>query len=181
MTVGRCIAVVGPSGVGKDSVLTGLNAARSDLKLVQRVITRTPELGGEDYFAVTEDEFETHRQSGSFALHWDAHGLRYGIPISVLEQINNGQDCLINVSRSALVAGAKVFPNFMVLNVSARPKTIARRLAQRGRESPEAIAKRLDQANKPLPDGLNVIHLENDGPLPQTVNRAIVLLQPPRV
>ena len=50
---GRLIAVVGPSGVGKDSVMAGLHGAIPDLHLVRRVITRAPDLGGEDYDAVS--------------------------------------------------------------------------------------------------------------------------------
>ncbi|MEO0912102.1 MAG: hypothetical protein AAFY59_03810 [Pseudomonadota bacterium] len=37
---GRFIAVVGPSGVGKDSVMAGMAARTGQLKLVRRVITR---------------------------------------------------------------------------------------------------------------------------------------------
>ncbi|MGB0905008.1 MAG: phosphonate metabolism protein/1,5-bisphosphokinase (PRPP-forming) PhnN, partial [Mangrovicoccus sp.] len=37
---GRFIAVVGPSGVGKDSVMAGLMERRPDLLLAKRVITR---------------------------------------------------------------------------------------------------------------------------------------------
>ena len=41
---GRMIAVVGPSGVGKDSVMAGLLEARPALRRVRRVITRAPVL-----------------------------------------------------------------------------------------------------------------------------------------
>ncbi|MEM6634576.1 MAG: hypothetical protein AAF667_01675 [Pseudomonadota bacterium] len=36
MTQGRLIAVVGPSGVGKDSVMAGIKAAVPELHLVRR-------------------------------------------------------------------------------------------------------------------------------------------------
>lgn len=175
---GRLIAVVGPSGVGKDSVMAGLKHALPDLNLVRRVITRAPDLGGEAYDAVSVAQFETLVEDRAFAVHWGAHGLHYGIPMTVRHQLGNGTDCLVNFSRTALAQASEIFPRFVVLNITAQPQTLAQRLAARGRESAEDIAKRLGQADKPLPAGLQVIHLANDGPLSQTVANGAALLQP---
>jgi ribose 1,5-bisphosphokinase len=181
MKNGRLIAVVGPSGVGKDSVMEGLAAADPTLHLVRRTITRAPEMGGEDYDAVSVAEFEDMAARGHFAVHWGAHDLQYGIPASIQTVLTRGQDCLANFSRSALRAGDAAFAHFCVLNISARPETLATRLAARGRESQAQIAKRLAQATKPLPDGLKVMTISNDGMLEETVAKARSLLQPVRV
>ena len=181
MTQGRLIAVVGPSGVGKDSVMRGLHEVMPDLHLVRRVITRAPDLGGEDYDAVPPAQFLDMADNGAFAIHWGAHGLHYGIPRSVMYQLNRGTDCLANFSRKALAEAAAVFPNLLVLNIKADPATLAARLATRGRETEAEIAKRLTEGQKPLPDGLDVIHLPNDGPLEQTIARTMALLQPVQV
>lgn len=178
MTEGRLIAVVGPSGVGKDSVMQGVAEVMPKLHLVRRVITRAPGLGGEDYDAVSEAQFQDLASDGAFAVHWGAHGLFYGIPQSVRYQLNKGTDCLANFSRKALQAGADAFPNFVVMNITAEPETLAARLAARGRESKADIARRLAEATKPLPTGLDVITLSNDGPLGQTIARAAQLLHP---
>lgn len=180
MTGGRLIAVVGPSGVGKDSVMQGLAAVMPNLHLVRRVITRAPGLGGEDYDAVSDAQFQDLAREGAFAVHWGAHGLFYGIPLTVRHKLNKGTDCLANFSRKALRAGADVFPNFVVLNITAAPRTLAARLAARGRETEADIARRLAEATKPLPEGLDVFTLSNDGPLDQTIARAARLLQPER-
>lgn len=178
MTAGRLIAVVGPSGVGKDSVMAGLHSAAPAMHLVRRVITRAPELGGEEYDAVTVAQFEEMAQDGAFAVHWGAHGLFYGIPKVVRDHIDRGTDCLANFSRKALQAGAQAFPNFLVLNITAKPETLAQRLRARGRESEDDIARRLAEAQKSLPEGLKTLTLSNDGPLEQTVSQALALLQP---
>ena len=170
---GRMIAVVGPSGVGKDSVMAGIKAALPDIHLVQRVVTRAPGLGGEDYRPATVAEFEAMVAEAAFAVHWGAHGLYYGIPGDTLNVVAAGTDCLANFSRSALTKGAEVFERFTVLNITARPETLAQRLANRGRETPEDIQRRLAQIDKPLPEGLDVIHLSNDGALAQTIARAV--------
>ena len=181
MKAGRLIAVVGPSGVGKDSVMEGLAAADPSLHLVRRTITRAPELGGEDYDAVSVEKFNELVAAGHFAVHWGAHDLQYGIPASVRTVLAGGQDCLANFSRSALVAGDAAFAHFCVLNITARPETLTLRLTARSRESAEQIAKRLAQATKPLPGGLKVMSTSNDGPLEDTVAKALSLLQPVRV
>lgn len=181
MKPGRLIAVVGPSGVGKDSVMQGICAVMPGPHLVRRVITRAPGLGGEDYDAVSVVEFHEMVENGAFAIHWGAHGLHYGIPRTVKHQLNKGTDCLANFSRSALAPAAAVFPHFVVLNITARPETLAARLSARGRETAEEISKRLAQAEKALPEGLHVMHLSNDGSLDQTVARAMTLLQPASV
>ena len=178
MTSGRLIAVVGPSGVGKDSVMQGVAVVVPSLHLVRRVITRPSDLGGEDYDAVVETQFQDMAENNAFAIHWRAHGLFYGIPQTARYQLNKGMDCLANFSRKALRAGADAFPNFLVLNITAKPETLATRLAARGRETDAEIARRLAEAVKPLPEGLDVITLSNDGPLDQTIARAVALIQP---
>lgn len=178
MSKGRLIAVVGPSGVGKDSVMRGVAEIMPKLHLVRRVITRAPSLGGEDYDSVPASHFQDMAGNGAFAVYWGAHGLYYGIPQTVRYQVNKGTDCLANFSRKALKAGADAFPNFLVLNITAKPETLAARLKARGRETYAEIEKRLAQAEKPIPSGLDVIELSNDGPLEQTIARAVALLQP---
>lgn len=177
---GRLIAVVGPSGVGKDSVMAGLHAALPNTQLVRRVITRAPELGGEEYEAVSAERFQAMARDGAFAVHWGAHGLQYGIPVTVQDSLEAGADCLANFSRSALEGAAAIFPRFVVLNITATPETLALRLTARGRETADEIAARLAQADKPLPRGLEVLHLPNDGPLAETVAQGVALLQPVR-
>ena len=178
MTQGRLIAVVGPSGVGKDSVMAGIHAACPGINLVRRVITRKAEPCGEDHETVTVARFDEMARNGSFAVHWRAHGLSYGIPADVQEHLSRGKDCLANLSRKALEEAAATFPRLLVLNITAAPDTLARRLAGRGRETQGQIEKRLAQAAKPLPEGLEILHLSNDGLLAETVTRALTLLQP---
>ncbi|MBC7181481.1 MAG: phosphonate metabolism protein/1,5-bisphosphokinase (PRPP-forming) PhnN, partial [Roseovarius sp.] len=55
---GRAFAVVGPSGAGKDTLIDAARAARPDLQVIRRVITRPEALGGEDFEGVSEVEFD---------------------------------------------------------------------------------------------------------------------------
>ena len=177
---GRLIGVVGPSGVGKDTLMRALADASPDLALVRRVITRAPELGGEDYEAVNDAEFEARRLSGAFCIHWRAHGLRYGIPDSIRLRVGKGEQLLVNLSRDVLVDVATAFPRFAVLSVTAADETLAARLTQRGRETSDEIVKRLERARRPLPIELTVYSVSNDGALEDAVDEALALLHPVR-
>ncbi|MBS0124909.1 phosphonate metabolism protein/1,5-bisphosphokinase (PRPP-forming) PhnN [Thetidibacter halocola] len=180
MSDGWLIAVVGPSGVGKDSVMAGIATRAPGIRPVRRVITRAPDPDGEDHEPMTPDAFSESVARGAFCLHWDAHGLSYGIPAPVLADVRGGANRLANLSRGVLRQAAKVFPRLLVLHITAAPEVLAARLAGRGRESADEIAGRLAQAPRPLPPGLNVVTIVNDGPLDDTVTRALAAIQPVR-
>jgi ribose 1,5-bisphosphokinase len=178
---GRLIAVVGPSGVGKDSVMAGLIAARPGLSAIRRAITRPPEAGGEDYDPLSPEDFAALKAAGNFALTWGAHGLFYAIPRATLAPLEQGHDLLANLSRNVLTEAAETVPRLAVLHITASPATLAARLTSRGRETESDIAARLSRQTDPLPPGLDIVTVSNDGPLSQTVATALSALYPESV
>ena len=179
---GRLIGVVGPSGVGKDTVMRAMARACPRLGLVRRVISRPGDAGGEAFDGVSAAEFRRRQAGGDFVLSWQAHGLHYAIPASLINELNEGRDLLVNLSRSILADAQDRFPGFVALVLTAPPELLAARLTARNRESAEGIADRLKQAEKPLPKGLKTVFtLANDGPLEDTVQRALALLYAEKV
>ena len=177
MGLGRAFAVVGPSGSGKDTLIASI-ADLPGLHLVRRVITRPESAGGEPFEGVTEAEFAARAAAGDFALTWPAHGLHYGIPASAVAAHQAGATVLFNGSRAMLAQAAEVFPGLTVLLVTARPETLATRLAARGRESAADIAARLKRAQFELPQGLPLIRIDNDGALAAAAAAMRAALQP---
>lgn len=165
---GTMIVVVGPSGAGKDSVMSYAArhfAEETRVGFVRRVITRPADAGGEAHTAIDADGFRRQAAGGGFAVSWDAHGLSYGIPRETLAQLAEGVTLVANGSRSALPAFADAYPRLKVVLVTARPDILAARLAARGRESAEAIAKRLDRATPEIVVAADTVVIDNSGPL----------------
>lgn len=175
---GRLIAVVGASGVGKDSVMRGLAAACPALHVVRRAITRPDASGGEDHLAVSPETFARMKARGAFCLSWSAHGHSYGIPADVPRRAAAGEDLLVNLSRSVLAQAAALVPRFIVLNVVADRDVLAARLAARGRESTAEIQRRLSRPTPALPDGLTIRTIANNGPIEDAVQTALAGLFP---
>jgi len=180
MTPGRFIAVVGPSGAGKDSVMEGLCAARPTLLRMRRVITRPSEAGGEDFEGISPALFAARAAGGDFALQWQAHGLSYAIPREAQGVLDRGQDVLANLSRAVLGQAARLFKTVVVLHVTARPEILAARLSARGRESRADIARRLERSAPAFPTDVPVIEIDNSGPLETAVAAAVRALYPDR-
>lgn len=173
----RLIAVVGPSGAGKDTLMAMACAARPNLCAARRVITRPSEAGGEDFEGVTEQEFARRRDAGDFALHWRAHGLGYGIP---QDQLRGADLVLFNASRAALPQALAQFPALTVLLVTAPAGVLAARLAGRGRETADDQARRLQRAAFAMPEGVAFREIVNDGTPAQGLARFLAALQPVR-
>lgn len=170
---GRFIAVVGPSGAGKDSLINGVVAARTDLHRVCRFITRASDAGGEDFEAISEAEFAARVERGDFALHWQAHGLFCGIPASVRDILSTGQDAIANLSRGVLAEATETFDRLLVVQVNAAPGVLQDRLHGRGRESQAQIGDRLSRPAPKTPKELQMIEIDNSGALKDSISRAI--------
>ena len=162
---GTLFLIVGPSGSGKDTLI---DAARRTLAVdpryvfARRVVTRPAGAGGEDHEPATPDEFAALASSSAFGLCWSAHGVGYGIRRETLAALGESRCVVANVSRQVITTAQRAFAPVKVIEVTAEPEALARRLAARGRESASDIAERLARA-VPLPEGLDIRRVDNSG------------------
>jgi phosphonate metabolism protein PhnN/1,5-bisphosphokinase (PRPP-forming) len=171
------VAVVGPSGAGKDTLMAGARARLAEdprFRFVRRAITRPAEAGGEDHEALSAEAFEARRAGGDFALWWEAHGLRYGIPRDIEDDLGAGRVVVANLSRQALAEAAARY-KLLVLEITAPVATRAARLAARGREAAADIAARLAR-EAPLPAGLEVASVSNTGAMEDGIAQIVEAL-----
>jgi phosphonate metabolism protein PhnN/1,5-bisphosphokinase (PRPP-forming) len=167
------VLVVGPSGAGKDTLIEAARLALADdprFRFVRRVITRPADAGGEAHEAVSEAEFAAR----DFTLQWQAHGLRYGIPAAVIDDVGLEQVVVANVSRTVVAEAAQRLPT-RVIEVTASADVLAARLALRAREDAADAATRLSR-RVAIPDGVDVETVTNDGSLREGVARFLAAL-----
>jgi ribose 1,5-bisphosphokinase len=145
---GRIVLVVGPSGAGKDTLLSlARSACANDDKVVfpRRVVTRQASQA-EDNVEVSSDAFCKSLARGEFAMHWEAHGHCYALPRSIEDDIHAGRTVVINVSRTVIDGFRRAYSDVVVVSITAPPDILAERLRLRARGSDGRIEERLSRA-----------------------------------
>jgi ribose 1,5-bisphosphokinase len=148
---GRLVLVVGPSGAGKDTLIDGVRTAcRDDPRFVfpRRLVTR-PASRFEDHDTISETSFDQAVAERRFALWWSAHGLRYGIPAGIDDDIRADRTVVCNVSRTIVATARERYAQVAVVMITAPTEILSARLAARDRTSDGEIAGRIARSATP--------------------------------
>ncbi|MFJ4655525.1 guanylate kinase [Nocardia sp. NPDC088792] len=154
---GRLVVLVGPSAVGKSTVVRCVRERLPELHFSVSATTRAPrpgEVDGQDYRFVTRDKFDAMIEAGEL-LEWaDIHGglQRSGTPAApVREALATGHHVLIEVDLAGARSIRKAMPGAKLVFL-APPSwdELVSRLTSRGTESPEVIERRLQTARTEL-------------------------------
>lgn len=164
----RLIVVVGPSGAGKDSVLSAWRQHLGTLPVhfARRVVTRPPDRS-EPHEAMSEQAFEQALRAGQFATWWSAHGLRYALRWRELAPLADARWVVVNGSRAHLPTLRRQAPALHAVELTAPAELRARRLAVRGREDTRDVAARLQRD----PKAEVTVSIHNDSTLSSAVER----------
>lgn len=166
--LGRLIVLLGPSGSGKDTLISGARSEfvqSAEVLFVRRVITRSADAGSEDHIAMSDAEFDAAIDEGQFALTWAANGLRYGLPRDIEAHLAAGRVAVVNGSRGAWGVIRQVFPSAVAVEIRVDAEILARRLQTRGRESAAEIEARLARASALSAEFVADIVIDNSGPV----------------
>jgi ribose 1,5-bisphosphokinase len=177
---GTLILVVGPSGAGKDTLIAGARGAlKGDARFVvpRRAITRPQVVGAEDSETMAPGAFAAAIAAGAFALAWRAHGLSYGIPITIEAALGQGRHVVVNVSRSVIPEARQRYQPLHIVEAWAPPEVLAERLASRGRESGAEIEDRLARASPVAVEGPDVTRITTTGSAAESLERFLEILR----
>jgi guanylate kinase len=151
----RLVALSGPSGVGKDSVIE-LIRARSPWVWLSVSITTRPrrdyEVDGVHYNFVTRTEFE-RMVAGDQLLEWaEFAGNLYGTPRAPVEaRLAAGIPVLLKIDLQGARQVRAAMPDaLLVFLAPPSPEELKRRLVGRGTEDEETIRRRLRHADEEL-------------------------------
>ena len=170
---GHFFFVVGPSGAGKDSLISGVQPLLKPgaFVLARRVITRQAMADAEDHDSCSESRFLERQKNGDFLITWQAHGLHYGLPASLLQQVEQGVNVIANGSRNMIEALQSNVPSLRVIEVTAPTEVLRKRLTARNRESAQDIEQRLERAALAMPQGIACQRVMNDMTLEIGISR----------
>lgn len=177
---GTLILVVGPSGAGKDTLISGArDALKGDARFVfpRRAITRPQVVGIEDSETMAPGAFAAAVAAGAFALLWRAHGLSYGIPVAIETALGQGRHVVINVSRSVIPEARQRYQPLRIVEAWAPPELLSERLADRGREGDDEIEQRLARVSPMTPEGADVTRIETTGTVAESLAKFLEILR----
>ncbi len=141
------LAVSGPSGVGKGTMVKTLISRRSDVVESVSCTTRAPregEVHGKHYFFLSKEEFERRIAEDDF-LEYDEHfGNYYGTPKSFVRETLKTKSVIMEIDVVGSLNAKKTFPEcVLVMVVPPSIEELKRRLSGRGSETETQIENRL--------------------------------------
>ena len=145
------IVISGPSGVGKDAVLTRMRRLGRPFHYVVTATTRPKRSGeknGVDYHFLSQKEFKQMRNKNQF-LEWaNVYGIYYGVPKDEISSaLSRGIDAIVKVDVQGAATIKKILPQAVfIFLIPSSIGELEMRLRKRRSESSTDLALRLERA-----------------------------------
>jgi guanylate kinase len=149
------IVLSGPSGAGKDAILSRMKKSGYPLRFITTVSTRPPrakEKDNVDYHFVSVENFQKMLKNKKL-LEWaNVYGNWYGVPKAAVKQaLDKGQDTVVKVDIQGAATIKKIVPQAVFIFIAPPSiKELVKRLSERHTESPIDLALRLKTAEKEM-------------------------------
>ena len=142
----RLYFLVGPSGVGKDTLLMHLKMQQysSEQPIVaHRYITRPVGEGNENHIELAEFDYYRRKESELFLFDWESNGYLYAVGREVKKWVKLGNNVIVNGSRRYLQTAREIYPSLIPIWMTVSEDVLRQRLLERGRETEERIEERI--------------------------------------
>ncbi len=145
------VVLSGPSGVGKDAVLTRMRELGQPYHFTVTATTRemrAGEVDGVDYVFVARSEFRRMIDAGELLEHAEVYGNLNGVPLDqVADAMSSGRDVMVKVDVQGAATIRRLAPDALLIFLTAPSiDELEERLRRRMTESPDALAVRLATA-----------------------------------
>lgn len=184
------VVISGPSGVGKDAVLSRLKATEPQIRFIITMTTRTrrpKEVNGIDYRFVSNEVFESLRKKNELLESANVYGNWYGVPKQpIREALKAGQDAIVKVDVQGAATVKKIIPEaIFIFLMPPSLDELGNRLRQRYTEKPHELEIRLRTATSEIKQAskFDYVVINNKDGLNTAVEeiRAIIIAEKCRV
>ena len=170
------VVLSGPSGVGKDAVLSRMRRMQAPYHFTVTATTRkirASEVDGVDYIFLSEQEFRRMIDADEL-LEWaQVHGNLYGIPrAQVTEALDKGLVVILKIDVQGAATIRRLAPGaVLVFLVAPSMDELAQRLGRRMTETPDALRLRLQTAQREMAEAprFDYVICNREGRLDDTV------------
>ena len=148
---GLLIVVSGPSGAGKDTVVSSLLKKQNNIWVSISMTSRKPrgnEIDGKDYFFVSKEEFEKNIKEGNLLEYATYNDNYYGTPKSkIKEYLDKGIDVVLIIEIQGALQIKDLIPEALFIFIMPPSMEELRdRLINRGTETKDKIIARFKKA-----------------------------------
>lgn len=155
MNKGLLFVLSGPSGVGKNTVLDELFKNFDGVSYSVSATTREKRAGeveGEDYFFISETEFQQIKEKDGFIESAVVHGHHYGTPKKFVDQkLEDGEDIILEIDTQGAEQVRKKYPEAVyIFLLPPSLEELENRLDKRGSENSKSKNIRLKNARQEL-------------------------------
>ncbi|MCK4721870.1 MAG: guanylate kinase, partial [Dehalococcoidia bacterium] len=115
------VVLSGPSGTGKDAILSQLKESGYPAEFITTVTTRpkrTREKDGVDYHFISDKRFQEMMERKQFLECAEVYGNRYGVPLEpVREALEGGKDTILKIDCQGAATIKKLLPQAVFIFV----------------------------------------------------------------
>ena len=155
MTAARLFIILGPSAVGKGTIVKRILKSDGKVHLSVSATTRNPREGEEEgvsYYFMSDEQFVKAVGEGGFLEHASVHGHYYGTPKApVMSQLKAGRDVILEIVVQGAMQVKESYPDgVFIFILPPSVDALRSRIMHRGTESEEDIQVRLGAAQREM-------------------------------
>ncbi len=181
---GNLIVIVGPSGVGKGTVLKKVFEDLDNLVFSVSVTTRKKregEVEGKNYFFKTKEEFKEMIAKNELIEWAEFVGNFYGTPKKYIEdRVQEGKDIILEIEVEGAKQIKQILPNALFIFLAPPSiEVLYKRLKERSTEPEEKILARVEKSKQELKEinRFENLIINEEGKIEETAQSIIQTIQ----